>query len=74
MVKMKIRQECRGCLYNNKSCHIRAIKRVGECPCLLCLVKVTCIDKNSCDERRDVLDKHLGHYRDYREGNYNERM
>jgi hypothetical protein len=69
---MKTKQKCRGCLYNNNNCHIRAIKRVPECPCLLCLVKVTCRDKNLCDERKQVLDKHLGYYRDYREGSWYE--
>jgi hypothetical protein len=56
---MKIREECRGCVYNNKQCHIRGIKKVNECPCCLCLVKVTCKDKRVCIERNTVIVTYL---------------
>jgi hypothetical protein len=57
---MKLRQECRGCVYNTKVCQIRGIKKVDKCPCVLCLVKVTCRDKYLCDERNMVLITYVG--------------
>jgi hypothetical protein len=52
---MKIREECKGCVYNSAPCHIRGIKKVNKCPCVLCLVKVMCERKMLCSERNRVV-------------------
>lgn len=36
--------DCRGCFYSDKPCKVKEFisDHIEECPCRLCLVKVTC--------------------------------
>jgi hypothetical protein len=52
-------QYCRGCLSNLLSCEHDSVNESGDCPCTMCLVKVTCVDL--CKESHDYLiDKNIG--------------
>ena len=53
--------KCKGCLINQsrarKFCYFRNIKRVEDCPCGECLVKMVCIEQTVCEPRRKAMEK-----------------
>lgn len=50
-------EACKGCSIESV-CQLKDYNGIiGECPCGICLVKITCEDDNGCDEYYDFIER-----------------